>query len=729
MSRPGNVTYRGRFNQPVPTSNLMDFEEDFPEFQPFEDVAESEARPRGPAPGAGTFSVMQVNIIDMRQQVNRSKHYTSAYDTQNLLIRRGQEFTIQVTFNRPPTPQDYFQLEFLIGSDPSPNKGSLVVVTFTAAPVSQWLGQIVSIKGQSVLLSITPSASAIVGKYRTYVAIYMANGMQRTKRDTSTDLYLLFNAWCRDDLVFLPDESQRREYVLNDIGVIYRGSVGAVTQLNWMYGQFERGVLDACIYILDSSQMPIQDRGDIVKLVRKASAVLNSQDDNGVLVGNWSDDFSMGTPPSSWTGSVMILLQYANTGVPVCFAQCWVYAGVFSTFLRCLGVPVRVVTTFNSAHDNTGNLKTDLIFRPDGTPDTRNTRDSIWNYHCWNEVFMKRPDLPPGLEGWQAVDATPQETSDGNYRCGPASVIAIKEGLLCHPFDSGFVFAEVNSDVVCLKRDRYGNLSPFYVDKTLVGQAVYTKSVGSSAPMDITQSYKYPEGSEEDSRTMARAEEYGCERDHSELAEAKMSVDISTAPCYLGQDVHLVVTFHNQSEAAIVVNAHLDVSVVFYTGVTANSFKAEPFTVTVPANQKTSIKLKVLAQEYMPHLGSQLYLHFSVTGQSDNQSLSAIKVMELQTPSLTMTVSGRAKLQQEMVATVTFTNPFDFDLQNVHLCMEGAGLMSARHRDFNVIKPQGSISWQEVFTPRLAGQRRLLAVLDSNTLHQVCGHVDVTITP
>lgn len=35
------------------------------------------------------------------------------------------------------------------------------------------------------------------------------------------------------------------------------------------------------------------------------------------------------------------------------------------------------------------------------------------NYHCWNEVFIVRPDLPSGLGGWQVVDATPQETSDG----------------------------------------------------------------------------------------------------------------------------------------------------------------------------------------------------------------------------------------------------------------------------------------------------------------------------
>lgn len=55
-----------------------------------------------------------------------------------------------------------------------------------------------------------------------------------------------------------------------------------------------------------------------------------------MLVGNWSDDYSMGTAPTAWIGSVKILQQYANTGVPVCFAQCWVFAGVFNTCKLCL---------------------------------------------------------------------------------------------------------------------------------------------------------------------------------------------------------------------------------------------------------------------------------------------------------------------------------------------------------------------------------------------------------
>lgn len=39
----------------------------------------------------------------------------------------------------------------------------------------------------------------------------------------------------------------------------------------------------------------------------------------------------------------------------------------------------------------------------------------------------------------------------GYYRCGPASVAAVKEGLICYPFDLPFVFAEVSfTDLVFL---------------------------------------------------------------------------------------------------------------------------------------------------------------------------------------------------------------------------------------------------------------------------------------
>jgi hypothetical protein len=58
---------------------------------------------------------------------------------------------------------------------------------------------------------------------------------------------------------------------------------------------------------------------------------VNSNDDAGVLVGNWSGEYSAGMAPGSWTGSVKILEQYFNTRQPVKFGQCWVFAGVTTT--------------------------------------------------------------------------------------------------------------------------------------------------------------------------------------------------------------------------------------------------------------------------------------------------------------------------------------------------------------------------------------------------------------
>ncbi|XP_016886908.1 coagulation factor XIII A chain [Cynoglossus semilaevis] len=724
MSRNENKN-QGRFQEP--NSNLGAEEDDFLEFEPFPDV-EVEAGPRTLPSGA-----LQVEHVDMNWKTNAQVHHTYMYNTNLLVVRRGTEFLVTVTFNQPLTQQDTFKLEFLIGSDPAAHKCSRVSVEFGPnahqSTANCWLGNIIESQGNSVTLGITPTPTAIVGKFRTYVAIRDQNGWQITKRNSSTDLYLLFNPWSPEDSVFLNNDSARFEYVLNDTGVIYQGTVDAVSQRYWSYGQFEQGVLDACIYILDACHMPISERGNVVKVIRQGSSIINAQDDNGVLVGNWSDNYTGGTAPTSWTGSANILLKYVQTGMSVCYAQCWVFAGVFNTFLRSLGIPARVITNFSSAHDNTGNLKIDLIFKMDGTPDRRNTRDSIWNYHCWNEVYMVRHDLPAKYGGWQVVDATPQETSDGYYRCGPASVNAIKEGEVCYPFDSGFCFAEVNSDVVCMKRDRYGNLSPYYVDKTMVGQAVYTKSITGNEPEDITGNYKDPEGSQKNADAVARAESYGMSGDHSELETGMVTVVITVEQNYLGGDVILSVDFHNSSNSPASVNAVLTGWIINYTGYPGPECKHESFAVTVEGQNKKREVLKTMASEYMHLMSYQPCLYFTVTGTAGDQSLTAVKVVHLQTPTLTITVYGVPQVNQNMFATVTFTNPFQFDLEDVTIAMEGAGVMESKTHSYKVISTKSSVTWSEAFTPRLSGLRCIHGVLDSKKLSEVYGYVAFTVYP
>ncbi|KAJ8965774.1 hypothetical protein NQ317_000481, partial [Molorchus minor] len=72
----------------------------------------------------------------------------------------------------------------------------------------------------------------------------------------------------------------------------------------------------------------IHSRADPIKVTRMISKMVNSNDDDGILVGRWDGEYGDGTAPSAWTGSVPILQQYLDTESPVSYGQCWVFSGV-----------------------------------------------------------------------------------------------------------------------------------------------------------------------------------------------------------------------------------------------------------------------------------------------------------------------------------------------------------------------------------------------------------------
>ncbi|XP_071027027.1 coagulation factor XIII A chain-like [Oncorhynchus clarkii lewisi] len=717
--------FPGRLESPICSSNA---EQDDHRLPKFEDFGESVAIPHGPSSDA----TLECVRVDMMQYENKSNHHCHLYEGKNniLIVRRAQEFQMTLQFNQPVNPSDKFQIEFYIGINTYVLNGTKIIISFDGSQTGNWTGRMIQQQGEECVVGITPSADAIIGKYYTNVAVIGSNGISRTQKDSGTDFYLLFNAWASNDEVYMPNEEERQEYVMNENGYIYQEESGDGRQ--WYYGQFVEGILDACIKILDDSHMPLVNRGDAVNVCRIGSAMMNSQDDRGVLVGNWSDDYSLGTAPTFWIGSDQILLQYVTKG-PVSFAQCWVYAGTFNTFLRCLGIPARVITNFNSAHDNTGNIITDLVFNSVGNVlelNERLTRDSIWNYHCWNEAYLSRLDLPAyqNLGGWQVVDSTPQETSDGYYRCGPCSVKAIKEGMLGYQFDAPFVFAEVNSDVYKYKlNSQTGKTELLSVDTTYVGMKILTKSIGGNnyAPMDITGTYKYPEGSSKDEETMRNAERtYKTHLQYDDEQGVAMTLEIPQERVKIGQNFQMAVVFRNLSEDTRTIHGFLVGSTIYYTNIQRAQFKQLTFDVTLKPMETSRIQVGVLAQNYMPKLGCQSSLRFVVTAKSmeNNQDLMAIQIVNLKGPELAFAMSGPAKVNQEVFVKVEFTNPFPFSLHDVRMAMQGPNFISYREKLYSEIATGTSITWMESSVPTRSGNTMVYAVLDCSVLGNVQGN-------
>ena len=54
--------------------------------------------------------------------------------------------------------------------------------------------------------------------------------------------------------------------------------------------------------------------------------------------------------------------------------------------------------------------------------------------------------LQETTNGWQTLDATPQELSNGKFQMGPASVKEVQNGT-SDCYDTDFVIGEVNGDI------------------------------------------------------------------------------------------------------------------------------------------------------------------------------------------------------------------------------------------------------------------------------------------
>ncbi|XP_037109847.1 protein-glutamine gamma-glutamyltransferase 2-like [Syngnathus acus] len=667
------------------------------------------------------------NILDMdlRCSLNNLAHHTREIDWERLIVRRGQPFAISVQCSESARCEN-LALVLHLGKQDEVIK----VEKGCRSKDGWWFTQ------ERALLTVHSPPNAIIGHYRLDVLVMSPNGHVLEKNDKH-DFHLLYNPWCRDDAVYLSDENLLQEYIMNENGIIYKGSPSQIQGLHWHFGQFDDNVMDICFQILDNSNDALRDsekdlkqRCDPVYVSRIISAMINATGDRGVLVGKWEEPYTDGIVPWKWTSSVPILQKWSDgRAKSVKYGQCWVFAAVACTVLRCLGIPTRHITNYSSAHDTDGNLSVDLLFN-EKMERLDSMRDSAWTFHCWVESWMMRQDLPQGNDGWQVLDPTPQELSDDQFCCGPCPVRAIKEGNLDVKYDAPFIFAEVNADVIKWRVGENGERQKIRVSEDSIGLNISTKSVFDYNREDVTSHYKYPEGSKKEREVYERAGRRGRETSPERTKPGKLQMTIKHAKAVFGSDFDAVVELKN--EGGVEVNACLTLvaTSVTYNCISRGEIDRQTKNVSVPAHKVHKEVLRMRYDDYAKYVSEQPMVKMRALLEiqgGDNPNM-AVANIPLGLPEILVEVPSQAVVYQPVTGSISFTNPLPVPLKRGVFTVEGSGLMSPTvvkmHDD---IGPGQKICVKLSFTPRRAGMKKLLVDFDSDRLQDVKGAATVMV--
>ncbi|CAJ0948685.1 unnamed protein product [Ranitomeya imitator] len=122
-------------------------------------------------PGRPGGSALQLQSTNVQQRKNALAHRTSEFMSKNLIVRRGEEFTIELTFNRPARSSDNIKLNMTSGSInidlpiiiPSPSNG----VPWSASSTQ---------KTNTLTITINSPVNAVIGSYAMTLSFSSGSG-------------------------------------------------------------------------------------------------------------------------------------------------------------------------------------------------------------------------------------------------------------------------------------------------------------------------------------------------------------------------------------------------------------------------------------------------------------------------------------------------------------------------------------------------------------------------
>ena len=249
----------------------------------------------------------------------------------------------------------------------------------------------------------------------------------------------------------------------------------------WTYDMLDADMRTFTMEKIEEIPYENRDAYTIIRHIMSSMSSVNS--DSALICGRWDNRYEDGTRPNVWTSTNEIFREWSLKRTPVKYGQCWVFSECFTCIMRFLGLPARTIFAQNTHlnrslsgyielyNDNTDKSEPDtdefyrlidplLFFFDDNKSDPwencafYNSRDTIWNIHYWNEVFING--------AWECIDVTPFVESkyspgDNLKIMGPCKMSSFQD-LLDLKFDFEVFNYGINSPI------RYWVKNSFVID-------------------------------------------------------------------------------------------------------------------------------------------------------------------------------------------------------------------------------------------------------------------------
>jgi hypothetical protein len=338
------------------------------------------------------------------------------------------------------------------------------------------------------------------------------------------------------------------------------------------------------------------------------------------------------------------------------------------------------------------------------------------------------------MNGWQAVDATPQEKSEGVFQMGPAPLAAVKNFVDSAPWDTPFVVSEVSSKVHnyvqrCDDSGQNCNNEDMGIDPdTHVGTLIVSNPVGNVS--DITSDYKQTDHILA-SRVPKKLKKMWRVSDDGD-DDIAIFIEATNEPGF-GEPIRLNAMFFGYNDSIDeLVFADVHCYYTDYTGQILSNFKNFSITALLTSNNSNTYAWEMDISDFLYEQPVNVDFYFTLFAlvNSTGVVLADTASLSLRLPSITVLAPQTIHVGVASQYALNFYNPLPVPLTNVVMRVRKIGMGNDDNFSISTVPARAPINIANqllLASAQSVGRQSILATLFCDQFESLQGYVNVQV--